>query len=29
MLSESAIGFLTRLLDTPGPSGFEAAAARV
>lgn len=28
MLSDASIGFLTRLLDTPGPSGFEAAAAR-
>lgn len=29
MLSDAALTFLTRLLDTPGPSGFEAAAARV
>jgi endoglucanase len=29
MLSDHAVAFLTRLLDTPGPSGFEAAAARV
>ncbi|MEW5918854.1 MAG: M42 family metallopeptidase [Gemmatimonadota bacterium] len=29
MLSDSALDFLTKLLDTPGPSGFEAAAARV
>jgi endoglucanase len=28
MLSPSSISFLKRLLDTPGPSGFEAAAAR-
>jgi endoglucanase len=29
MLSESSIAFLKRLLDTPGPSGFESAPARV
>ncbi len=29
MLSESSLSFLKRLLDTPGPSGFEAAAAEV
>ncbi|MES2524154.1 MAG: M42 family metallopeptidase [Gemmatimonadota bacterium] len=29
MLSESSITFLKRLLDTPGPSGFEGAPARV
>ena len=29
MLPNSAIAFLKRLLDTPGPSGFEAAAAKV
>ncbi len=29
MLTESSIAFLKRLLDTPGPSGFEAAPARV
>lgn len=29
MLPESSLGFLTRLLDTPGPSGFESAAARI
>jgi endoglucanase len=29
MLSESSIQFLERLLDTPGPSGFEGAPARV
>ena len=29
MLSPSSIAFLKRLLDTPGPSGFEAPAARV
>ncbi len=28
MLTPSAIAFLKRLLDTPGPSGYEAAAAR-
>ncbi|MGH7694354.1 MAG: M20/M25/M40 family metallo-hydrolase [Gemmatimonadaceae bacterium] len=28
MLSDASLSFLTRLLDTPGPSGFEAAAAR-
>ena len=28
MLSDTSLSFLTRLLDTPGPSGFEAAAAR-
>ena len=29
MLSQSSIAFLKRLLDTPGPSGYETAAARV
>jgi putative aminopeptidase FrvX len=29
MLSASAIAFLKRLLDTPGPSGYEAAAGRL
>jgi endoglucanase len=29
MLSDSSLAFLKRLLDTPGPSGFEAAAATV
>ena len=29
MLSETSITFLKRLLDTPGPSGFESAPARV
>ncbi len=29
MLSESSVAFLKRLLDTPGPSGFEGAPARV
>ena len=29
MLSDSSIAFLERLLDTPGPSGFEGAPARV
>ncbi|HYD52407.1 MAG TPA: M20/M25/M40 family metallo-hydrolase [Gemmatimonadaceae bacterium] len=29
MLSPTAITFLKRLLDTPGPSGYEAAAARL
>lgn len=29
MLSPSSIAFLKRLLDTPAPSGFETAAARV
>ena len=29
MLTESSIEFLKRLLDTPGPSGFESAPARV
>ena len=28
MLSQSSIAFLKRLLDSPGPSGFETAAAR-
>jgi endoglucanase len=28
-MSESTLAFLKRLLDTPGPSGFEAAPARV
>jgi putative aminopeptidase FrvX len=29
MLSQSSIEFLKRLLDTPGPSGFEGAPARL
>ncbi|MFM8567776.1 MAG: M20/M25/M40 family metallo-hydrolase [Gemmatimonadota bacterium] len=29
MLTPSAVAFLKRLLDTPGPSGYEAAAAKV
>jgi endoglucanase len=29
MLSDSSITFLKRLLDTPGPSGFESAPAKV
>ena len=29
MVNESSLAFLKRLLDTPGPSGFEAAPARV
>jgi endoglucanase len=29
MLTDRSIAFLKRLLDTPGPSGFESAAARV
>src|SRR6476469_2901127 len=29
MLSDTSITFLERLLDTPGPSGFESAPARV
>jgi endoglucanase len=29
MLNESSIAFLKTLLDTPGPSGFESAPARV
>ena len=29
MLSDSSVTFLKRLLDTPGPSGFEGAPARV
>ena len=29
MLSDSSVIFLKRLLDTPGPSGFESAPARV
>ncbi|HEY9517532.1 MAG TPA: M20/M25/M40 family metallo-hydrolase [Gemmatimonadaceae bacterium] len=29
MLADSSINFLKRLLDTPGPSGFESAPARV
>ena len=29
MLSESSIAFLKRLLDTPGPSGFETAPASI
>jgi endoglucanase len=29
MIPDSSIAFLKRLLDTPGPSGFEAAPARV
>jgi putative aminopeptidase FrvX len=29
MLNEQSLAFLKRLLDTPGPSGFEAAPARI
>ncbi|MBI1808828.1 MAG: M42 family metallopeptidase [Gemmatimonadetes bacterium] len=29
MLKPSAVAFLKRLLDTPGPSGFESAPARI
>ncbi|HEX5831918.1 MAG TPA: M42 family metallopeptidase [Gemmatimonadaceae bacterium] len=29
MLSDSSLAFLKQLLDTPGPSGYEAAPARV
>ncbi|MEO7965370.1 MAG: M42 family peptidase, partial [Gemmatimonadaceae bacterium] len=29
MLSPTSVTFLKRLLDTPGPSGFESAPARV
>ena len=29
MLSQDSIAFLKTLLDTPGPSGFEAAPARL
>jgi putative aminopeptidase FrvX len=29
MLADSSVAFLKRLLDTPGPSGFESAPARV
>jgi len=29
MLTDASLSFLKRLLDTPGPSGFEAAPARV
>jgi len=29
MLNPSSIVFLKRLLDTPGPSGYEAAAGRI
>jgi endoglucanase len=29
MFSDASLDFLKRLLDTPGPSGFEGAAARV
>jgi endoglucanase len=29
MLSDTSIAFLKRLLDTPGPSGFESAPAKV
>ena len=29
MLSSSSVAFLKRLLDTPGPSGFESAPARL
>ena len=29
MLSETSYAFLKRLLETPGPSGFERAPARV
>jgi putative aminopeptidase FrvX len=28
MLSDSSLGFLTALLETPGPSGFETGPAR-
>jgi len=29
IMDAESLEFLKRLLDTPGPSGFEAAAARV
>src|SRR5881275_575403 len=29
MISSQSLSFLKKLLDTPGPSGFEAAPARV
>ena len=29
MVNEQSLAFLKRLLDTPGPSGFESAPARV
>ena len=29
MLTDSSIAFLKQLLDTPGPSGFETAPAKV
>ena len=29
MIPDSSLAFLKRLLDTPGPSGFESAPARV
>src|SRR5687767_8550761 len=29
MFSDSSLAFLKRLLDTPGPSGFESAPARI
>src|SRR5688500_12285667 len=29
MFTDSSLAFLRKLLDTPGPSGFEAAPARV
>src|ERR1700687_4849996 len=29
MISSESLGFLKKLLDTPGPSGFEAAPAKV
>ncbi len=29
MLTDTSVSFLKRLLDTPGPSGFEAAPARI
>ena len=29
MISQESLAFLKRLLDTPGPSGFETAPARV
>ena len=29
MIDDKALSFLKKLLDTPGPSGFESAPARV
>src|SRR3979409_1412532 len=29
MISSESLGFLKKLLDTPGPSGFESAPAKV